>query len=33
MIDQVLSFGLLGIGVLLLIVHFAEIKKPQKPNG
>lgn len=33
MIDQVLSFGLLGIGVLLLIVHFAEIKNPQKPNG
>lgn len=29
---QFLSFGLLGIGVLLLIVHFAEIKTPRKPN-
>ena len=33
MIDQVLSFGLLVVGVLLLIVHFVEIKTPQKPNG
>lgn len=33
MIDQLLSFGLLGIGILLLIFHFAEIKTPHKPHG
>lgn len=33
MIDHILSFGLFGIGVLMLIVHFAEIRNPQKPNG
>jgi hypothetical protein len=27
---QFLSFGLLGIGVLLLVFHFAEIKTPRK---
>lgn len=26
MYDQLLSFGLLGVGVLLLVFHFAEIK-------
>ncbi len=33
MIDQLLAFSLLFIGVVLLVVHFAEIKNPQKPNG
>jgi hypothetical protein len=27
-----LSFGLLLIGVLIMITHFADIKTPRKPN-
>jgi hypothetical protein len=30
---QLLSFGLLGISVLLVVIHFIEIKTPRKPNG
>jgi hypothetical protein len=29
---QLLSFGLLGLAVLLLVTHFVEIKTPRKPN-
>jgi len=29
---QLLSFGLLGIAVLLVVSHFIEIKSPRKPN-
>jgi hypothetical protein len=29
---QLLSFGLLGVAVLLLVTHFVEIKTPRKPN-
>jgi len=29
---QLLSFGLLGVAVLLLVTHFVEIKSPRKPN-
>jgi hypothetical protein len=29
---QLLSFGLLGLAVLLLVTHFVEIKTPRKPD-
>jgi len=29
---QLFSFGLLGVAVLLLVMHFVEIKTPRKPN-
>jgi len=29
---QLLSFGLLGLAVLLLVTHFIEIKTPRKPD-
>ncbi len=31
--SQILSIGLLAIGVLLLATHFAEIKNSGKRNG
>jgi hypothetical protein len=27
-----LSFGLLGIAIILVVTHFVEIKSPRKPN-
>jgi hypothetical protein len=29
---HLLSFGLLGLAVLLVTMHFVEIKTPRKPN-
>jgi len=29
---QLLSFGLLGLAVWLLVTHFVEIKAPRKPD-